>query len=508
MDREYLINDYVNYNNEVKSGMEDAEYNLENLQFRIKGSKSVNELKRELITFLDNNNISGQVREDLERIASEFNENTDLYDAERYLENYLQDVLSKQEQEFEKSNGDVRDIQKDVVSKAKEDLDEVGITVTGDEEELYDSIDDLKAVEKIKSNVDNAKDYFSDRANNPNLEEIEISVDTMQDALDSPGDNTILKEAINNHEEDIDNRESNRDMDVLASTSVVVGDSSDVSSDISDSEVDVEEAKEEVVEEPEVINNDLDVIDRNDGSVEVKGDSVNRESLNFMAMMTAILVSSAVGNDLSMNLNLDMRVKKEITDKESYKIIFGNFPINGKNGENKLPPELINRIKEAAQGYNPNRNYMETLSKTSPEIAETLKMLHEHLLDNTGAFQLLIKNGGTNHEMMFAFDENYNNVSDAFQTNGAILTNDASENSIVRLNNTVPGEQLLLLRSTNKTLEQKIDEKTGTLSNEMQYIKKMDDIDNVGNASTIFLTVVTVAEVLMLGIYLFLNFTK
>ena len=158
---------------------------------------------------------------------------------------------------------------------------------------------------------------------------------------------------------------------------------------------------------------------------------------------------------------------------------------------------------------------METLSKTSPEIAKALEIVDKQMLNENGKFQLLIKNGGVNHEMMFALDENYSYVTDAFQDNGAMISNDSAENSIVRVNNTTPGEQMVILDSTNKELEQrKLDNTDIVLSNGMAYVKKMEDIrDNsiVDNEAALvnplFLVLVVVTEALLLGFFLFMIFT-
>ena len=293
MDREYLINDYVNYNDEMKSNLDTSISYLEGLQFRIKGCKSIAEIKKELGNFLENNNLDDKVREDLIKISNDFNETTDVFTATKYLEDYLKQRIDSDTNKYNKSNDDVVGIKKDLIDKARTDLEDVGIKLTGDEEKIYDDINNLRDVEKIEANVEEAKDYFensSEEKDNNSEDDIEISIDTLGESLEHAGNKTVLNEAIDNQPE---------------------------------------------------FQEESPIIDRGDGSIEINGDAYNQESMNFMAMMTAMLVSSVVGNDLSMNLNLDLRLNKNMEEIAKYKAIFGNFPLHKMTDDNKLSPELI-----------------------------------------------------------------------------------------------------------------------------------------------------------------------
>lgn len=465
MDRQGLINEYVDYSNQTNKAYDTSVSYYEGLKYRLTGCTSISEIKEELNKFLDNNQIEGEVRKDLTKIANDFDETTDLYTAQRYLENYLGELVDKNKKELNKSQDDINEIRKEIIDDAKKDLEKVGVKLVGDEEKVFDDINDLKDVEKIKDNVDEVKDYLEKEYKDKDSETIEVEVDTISDALDRSGDQTLLNETLDNQVE---------------------------------------------------TDSNSPVQDRSDGSIEIEGNANNTESMNFMAMMASVLVTSVVGNDLSMNLNLDMRMMKDVTDISKFKAIFGNFPLSKMTDDKRLSPEIIAEIQERAKDYNPSKDYLNDLNKTSPEVAQAFELINNNLLNKEGAFQFLLKNGGTEHEMMFALDEHYNNVSEAFGNNGAMLTNDVDENSIVRLPNTTKGDQLLILKQTNAELKQNSLENTNqqVLEQGVAMVKKYEppkpeeNLDEAANVSPTLLIIVTIVELLLIGAYIFMMMNR
>ena len=111
---------------------------------------------------------------------------------------------------------------------------------------------------------------------------------------------------------------------------------------------------------------------------------------------------------------------KDVTDVYQYKAIFGNFPVSKMTDDKKLSSEVIADIQKLGAEYNPSKDYIAVLNQSSPELAEAFQLVDDNLLKQEGAFQFLVKNDGTSCEMMFALDEHYNAVSEAFQDNGAM----------------------------------------------------------------------------------------
>ena len=464
MDRQELFNDYRDYNIQTQESYDTNLSYLEGLRYRLTGCTSINEIKEELYNFLDNNKIQGQIRDDLTKIANDFDETTDLYNAQRYLENYLGELVEKNKKELDKSESDIKEIKQEVIDDAKKDLQEVGVKLTGDEEQIFGDINDLKDIDKIKDNVDEVKEYLKEEIKTKDSQEIEVNVDSLSNVVEQSGDQTLVNEVAANQVE---------------------------------------------------TDSNSPIQDRGDGTIEIIGDASNEQSMNFMAMMTTALVTSDVGNDLSMNLDLDMRMMKDVTDIYQYKAIFGNFPVSKMTDDRKLSPEIIADIQKLGDQYNPSKDYVAVLNQTSPEISEAFKLIDDNLLNKEGAFQFLLKNGGTEHEMMFALDEHYNDVSEAFQHNGAMISNDVNENNIVRLPNSTPGDQLLTLQQTNAELKQnELEASQQTLENGVAMVKTYEppkaeeDLDEAANVSPTLLIVVTIVELLLIGVYVFLLINK
>ena len=471
MDRSELINSYVNYGNQTQNTYDTNLSYLENLKYRLTGCSSIAEIKSELYKFLDNNQIQGQIRDDLTKIAADFDETTDLYTAQRYLENYLGDLVDKNKKEADKAKDDVNQIRQDVVEDAKKDLQQVGVKLVGDEEEIFDSINDLDDVEKIKANVEEAKAHFEEEYRGKDPQDVIVDINTLGNSIENSGNQTLLNEAI-------------------------------------DSQVE--------------LDSNSPVQDRGDGTIEVLGDSTNEESMNFVAMMTTALVASEVGNDLSMGLGLDMKMVQKENQPFQYKTIFGNFPISKMTDDKKLSPEAIAEIQELAKSYNPGKDYVQELSKSSPEIGQALELIDNNLLNKQGGFQFLLKNGGTEHDMMLAVDEHYTDVSNAFKSSGAdvgtmagtMVGSSDQENSIIRIK---PEEQLVVLDSVNSMLKHDSLENTqeNTLEQGVAMVKKYEppkpeetDLNEAANASPRLLIIVTIAEVLLIGAYLFMMFNR
>ena len=445
-----MLNDYVEDEDKSFIEKEEANTNLNNLEFRIQGSKTIDEIKKEVSIFLEKNDIPLEIEKGLEKICDDFNENTDVYQASIYLENFMKEYLSNKEKKHQENSDTVQEIKEDVVEEIKKELDDVGITVSGSSDLLVDSIQEEADIYKLKDNVDRTTEYFEERNQivpEENKTLVEIPSDEIADILESPTDEVLLTNVLTEEEKQNNN-----------------------------------------------IDNQVEV--KEDGSIIVQGDATNNDSMNFAAMMTNALVAS--NDDYGLDEKLDMKFIKDQEHESTFKIIYGDFPIL-KQPNSTIDPTVASKIGSLTANYQSQVSYMQLLGAKSPELMTALTLIQEQLLNEKGAFQMAVKNGGKQHEMMFAVDENYNHVSTAFHESGAMVSHDAMEHSIIRVNNTSPGEQLMVLSTTLDNLRQKKIE--SSLVNQNVYQKQLvypNQMNEAANVHKTFLIVVLVAEMLLL----------
>lgn len=458
MDRAYMLDSYIKDQDENLKDMEEANSNLNKLEFRINGSKTVDEIKKQVDIYLEKNDVPLEIEEGLKKICSEFNENTDVYQATVYLEDFMKKNLADKEKEHQESSDTVLEIKEEVIENVNKKLDDVGITITGSNDTLVESIQEEADVYKLKDNVERTTEYFEERKEmipDENKTLVELEVEEITQVLEEPHDETLLNNILVQEEQLNDN------------------------------------------------NIDQQVEVKDDGSVVIEGDAENNESMNFAAMMTTALVVDGIGtDDFGVEQKLDMKFIKDQEHDSNFKIIYGDFPLQ-QQPNNTIDPMFATKIAELTNNYQSQVSYMELLGTKSPEIKTALTLIQEQVLNEKGAFQMAIKNGGNHHEMIFAVDENYNNISSSFSESGAMVSNDIMENSIIRVNDTTPGEQLLILSTTLESLRQKKKEEVENLKvAENVYQKKLDypnTINNeAANVNRIFLIVVLVTEILLL----------
>lgn len=442
MDRSYMLNDYVADNEKnIKLKDEASEY-LETLKFRINGSKSLNEVMIQVSKFLDMNDVPTELRDGIINICNQFTENTTIYTAQKELEEYLGRYLDDAQKDYEKTNDTVNEIKEELIEDANRKLDEVNVSLTGDSSEIMDNIKDEDDVYRIKNNIDNTYEYFQERNNLLNEEKvsnIEVDLNTVNDVVESSNDNIILNEALEIQDNMLESNNSN-----------------------------FFEAKE-------------------DGSIEITGDVMNKASVNFAAMMTTMLVAS--------DRKLDMKFIKNREEISKFRIIYGNFPLVN-HPENKLDSAIISEIAEKANSYNHNTDYMDVLSKASPEIKETLEIVNNNAFGRKGAFQMAINNANSRHEVLFAMDNNYNDILNAFNDNGATVERDTEDHGIVLINDDMPGNQLLILTNTNEDLaKEKELINDPVLKKNNQLVKKID-MNQAARVSHILLSTIAIAEIL------------
>lgn len=448
MDRSSMLNSYVADNEFNQKSLDAANNDLSALEFRIRGSKTVAEIKNEVDIFLERNNVSEEVKDNLLRICDNFSENTTVYQAMSYLEDFMSRHVSEKEKDFTKSDDTVSDIKEEVITDAMKSLDDIGITLVGaDTTDMAEKIKDEDDVYKIKNNVERTTEHFNSQKDlSPNNDnQIEIDSNIIEEVIETSGDETLLESATSEQED----------------TTIEV-ETTDNSSKI------------------EVLP---------DGTIIYSGDKNTDNSMNFVAMVTSALV---VDNELDMNLS------KMANESSTYRVAFGNFyPKQDGNHQHTI---IAGEVKSLVSSYNPSTSYKDILMQKSPELMMSLNIVDEEVLGKTGLFQMNVDNKNGNYGFSFILDENYSDLTQAFSEGGAMVTNDAAENSVVMLNNTTPGDNLFALNITASSihdLRQQIKnlQNVNAYQKQLKYDPKMNES---ALANPNFFMIVLIANLIML----------
>ena len=240
----------------------------------------------------------------------------------------------------------------------------------------------------------------------------------------------------------------------------------------------------------------------NDGSIELVVDTSDKDSLNFVSMVILLLVTSNFNNGIKLNLNLDMKIIKNVVDNSKYKIIFGDFPIR-EDFKNIINPMMRNMIDDQANSYKNATNYFNILSNISKELAITLLIINDYMANGNGEFQVAIKNMKDNYDIVFGINNQYENIKSYFDLAGASVNMDGNQNYIIKLSSNDGYRQQMVLTSVLNNLKN-----VKNVSSSINTQKKISSYDNkqlnqAANVTPIFLTVVAVTELLLFGLYLF-----
>lgn len=445
-----MLDNYISDQNKSLIEKEEADTNLDKFQFRIQGSKTVEEIKKEVSIFLEKNNVPLEVEEELQQICDDFDENTDVYHASLYLENFMKQYLENKEKTHQENSDTVQEIKTDLVEEVKKDLDAVGVMVSDSDDTLVDSIQSEADVYKLKDNTEQVTEYLDERNQLLTREDktlVELPIEQLTQVLEKPGDEALLQNVLVAEEKQVDNK---------------------------DSQVEVKE----------------------DGSVVVEGNANHSESMNFVAMMTLALMVE--NNEFNFNQDMDMKFVKQEKEEANFQVTFGHF--SPSIDEIHLEKDILPKVMELVNNYDSSTSYMDILGTYSPEIMLALKIVEEQELNQPGSFKLAIKNNGNRYDMKFGIDDRYQDLISAFCENGAYITEDINHDSIIIIPGNPNSDQLVLLNAVLETLMQKgyTNEEAQQLLN--QYQKKLVFDNNAANVQETFLIVVLVTEMVLLFI--------
>ena len=451
-----MLDEYISDQNKSFIEKEEADTNLEKLEFRIQGSKTIEEIKKEVSIFLEKNNVPPEVEEELQQICDEFDENTDVYHASLYLENFMKQYLEDKEKSHQENSDTVREIKTDLIEKVKKDLDAVGVMLSDSDDTLVDSIQSEADVYKLKDNAEQVTEYLNERNQLLTEEEktlVELPSEQLTQVLEKPGDEALLQNVLVEAEKQVD---------------------------VKDSQIEVKE----------------------DGSVVVEGNINHSESMNVVALMTLALMVE--NSEFNLEQNMDMKFVKQESEESNFQVTFGHFPQS--IDATHLEKDILPKVMELVNNYHAFTSYMDILGAYSPEIMLALKIVKEQVFNQPGSFQLAIKNNGNSYDMKFGIDDHYQDLINAFCENGAYMTEDINHDSIIIIPGNQKSDQLVLLNAVLESLMQKgyTNEEAQQLLN--QYQKKLVFDNNTANVQRTFLIVVLITEIVLLSVGIYFLF--
>lgn len=465
MDRTNMFDEYVKENEDNRKALTDSEYYLDALDARITGSKSIAEVKEEVNQFLTKNEVPSSIREELLRICDGFASDMDAQTAIGQLKEYMQSLVDEQKEDFQKSDDEVNQIKSDFVDDSIRQLEESGVTVVGDTDDLIAGIHDQRDIERMQNNIDTAVDYMDEKAKllREDTPSPEIHVDQIQDSLEASGDETVLT-AINEDE----------DREMTSTSSMSFSD---------------------------------------DGIAYCYADKNDDVTMQFALMMMGSLMLTQKDQELFQNLGL--KLVKDQNNDDAFRLEAGNFPVTN-HPENRLSALAMDQIQKVAHEFQPGVDYHQSLLQEAPEIALMFQIFDQHILGNEGDAILGIKRADDHFHFSLSVDENYQQVAEAFRTNNAITNETPTGKNLISVSKETMAEQLVLLQDTEATLlsmEEELSQANELNNTRGAYVKTLTpppvsapSSSQSGQVSPVILGVVVALEVAAVLISIFFIF--
>ncbi len=266
MDKVYLFDEYKKDADIRTDNFNNASYIYDELININKTVTSIIELKNSIDSFLAKNEVPSYVLNDLISFKDSLNPDTDLYSAQIALEEYITKYKDYNEKKMDEATDEVEDIKEEVSSDVVKKLEEAGIEVNGNIDEIKENITSYDDINKLESNVDTV-------AENNYVGNVEVNTSGITDSMDKMGDTGLIQT-------------------IQTENNLEVVNNNDISNMVN-------------------INND--------GSVNILGDNNNLSS-NLVALMAMELV---------VKNNAEMKIVKEENEVNTYKVLIGDFPIRG-----------------------------------------------------------------------------------------------------------------------------------------------------------------------------------
>jgi len=330
MDRSELFIEYLSDDVENKRDLSDYQEYYSAFLFRVNGTKSMQELKKELDIFFVQNSVPNDVYTEMMAIYELYSGSENVFSVASRLEEYLHTKVDEMEKKATTSSEIVEDIKVNVVQDAVRELENAGVNVVGDEDILLSSIKSQEDIDQLKENVEKTTDYLHEREQlvSNDDQDFEITVDRIEDALEKNGDDGILNSVIES---------------------------------------------EEVYEPSDGMG-----VSFENGVVSLNGDKSDDNSFNFMMMMAVALMLPDASNNLFDDLGL--QILKDGTQTSQFKVEFGKFPVVN-HPENHLDKVAISKVVEITRDFQPMVDYSVILAEKAPDLFLTCQVFRNHILE-------------------------------------------------------------------------------------------------------------------------------
>lgn len=452
-ERVSMLDEYsLDYQNKKSDLDQSIEY-LSILNESLRDVYTVEQVKLRIQQFIDTYDVPNEVIDVLNSVMRELNSDSSVYDSCQYVTDMLQKMIGERELEEKNSKGKLDDIRKNVADHFEDSLNDVGVKISGDFEDFSDKIETKDDVDRLKDNIDRTVEYLKERQKiiGENETDVTLSTDQVMDATENTSSETILNAVLDEET------------------------TSDVMKESSNLEVD------------------------STGAIVVSASSMKPESMDYMKMMVIGLMTPMMDPALA-NATFGMKMVKGQYNKEDFQVKFGNFSKSGESLTND--PKIMGKVQELSTSFHANVDYDSMLSQASPELSEAVSLFENHILGKEGMAQMAVKNTSGNYNFAFGLGEEFQNVTDSLNTNGAMTSQTPVGSSVSNIYDTTPGDTLMTLSSTNETLDQEKEMENNELSNTNHYVK-VKSMDDLGNANFYILVSIAVFEIvsILLTIY-------
>lgn len=452
-ERASMLDEYsLDYREKKKMLNQTIEY-LSILNESLKSVYTIEQVKLEIQNFISVYDIPSEVIDILDDTMRELSSEDSVYKACQYVSEVLQRIIDERDRKEKLSRDKVDDIRKNVADHFENQLNDVGVKISGDSEDFSDSIETEEDVDRLKDNIDRTVEYLKERQKiiGENETDVTLSMDQVMDATENVSDDIILDAVLEEEE------------------------TSDFMKETSDLEVD------------------------STGAIVISASLGKSESMDYMKMMIVGMMTSAMDPTLA-SASFGMKMVKGQYNKEDFQVKFGNF---SKSEDNLInDPKIMGKIQDLSSSFHTNVDYDSMLLQVSPELSSAVSIFENHILGKEGMAQIAVKNTSGNYNFAFGLGEEFQNVTDSLNTNGAVTTQTPIGSSVSNIYDTTPGDTLTILSSTNETLDNEKELENNELSNTNSYVK-VKSMDDLGNVNFYILVSIAVFEVvsILLTIY-------
>ncbi|MDE5587040.1 MAG: hypothetical protein K2I72_01560 [Bacilli bacterium] len=440
-ERASMLNDYVSTAKENKGSFDIVVDYLSKLNSSLQGVQTVFQVKYQIVEFINTYEIPQEVIDVLSNACQELDSGSSVYEACSYIFELMQQMTEERENDAKKSEDELKEIQQNVTDHLENQLDEVGINIRGDYGELEEKIQTEEDVSRLKDNINRVVEYLKERQQviGENNTEVSLSTEQVVASLEENGDETVLNAVLEEEEARLD----------------------------------------------QPINENVEI--DQDGFIVVHANSQKEESMDFVKMM-AIGLMTANSDSILSNANFGMIITKNQYNQSDFSIKFGN--LSNQIGQNfSSDPQVMSKISELVNSFQTHVDYSSLLSTSSPEIALLFQLFEKYVLDKEGMAQITVQNGTGNLNISFGLDENYQGFAETLKTNGALFTETPTGDYVCNVTETMPGNALMILNSTNETMETLSENlENPELDKRKPYIKTIDS-NQTGNVKPYLLIV-------------------